>query len=142
MTTIGKNVYFNVLDNIVKNYNNTIHNSLKMKPKDVKNNNLTDYIEEFNKKNPKFKIDDRVRISKYKNILSKGYLPNWLEEIFVFSKVKNAIPWTYSINDLKGKEIKGIFYKKELQKTNQKEFRIEKVIKEKGKKLYVKWKGF
>ena len=140
--TIGKNVYFNVLDNIVKNYNNTIHNSLKMKPKDVKNNNLTDYIEEFNKKNPKFKIDDRVRISKYKNILSKGYLPNWLEEIFVFSKVKNAIPWTYSINDLKGKEIKGIFHKKELQKTNQKEFRIEKVIKEKGKKLYVKWKGF
>ena len=77
MTIIRKNVYFNVLDDIVKDYNNTIHDSIKMKPKDVKNNNLTEYIEEFNKKDPKFKIDDRVRISKYKNIFSKGYLPNW-----------------------------------------------------------------
>ena len=77
MTIIRTNVYFNVLDDIVKDYNNTIHGSIKMKPKDVKNNNLTEYIEEFNKKDPKFKIDDRVRISKYKNIFSKGYLPNW-----------------------------------------------------------------
>ena len=77
MTIIRKNVYFNVLDDIVKDYNNTIHGSIKMKAKDVKNNNLTEYIEEFNKKDPKFKIDDRVRISKYKNIFSKGYLPNW-----------------------------------------------------------------
>ena len=76
MTFIGKNVYFNVLDDIVKNYNNTIHSSIKMKPKDVKNNNLTEYIEEFNKKDHKFKIGDYVRISKYKNIFSKGYLPN------------------------------------------------------------------
>ena len=67
--------------------------------------------------------------------MSKGYLPNWSEKSFVISKVKNAIPWTYSINYLKGKEIKGIFYEKELQKTNQKEFRIEKVIKEEGKKI-------
>ena len=63
MTTIGKNVYVNVLDDIVKNYNNTIHNSIKMKPRDVKNNNLTEYIEEFNKKNLKYKIGDYVRIS-------------------------------------------------------------------------------
>ena len=77
MTIIRKNVYFNVLDDIVKDYNNTIHGSIKMKPKDVKNNNLREYIEEFNKKDPKFKIDDRVRISKYKNLFSKGYLPNW-----------------------------------------------------------------
>ena len=76
MTNIGKNVYFNDLIDIVKNYNNTIHTSIKMKPKDVKNNNLTEYIEEFNKKDPKFKIDVHVRISKYKNIFSKGYLPN------------------------------------------------------------------
>ena len=76
MNFIGKNVYFNVLDDIVKNYNNTIHSSIKMKPKDVKNNNLTEYIEEFNKKDHKFKIGDYVRISKYKNIFSKGYLPN------------------------------------------------------------------
>ena len=132
MTTIGKNLYFNVLDDIVKNYNNTIHNSIKMKPKNVKNNNLTEYIEEFNKKDPKFKIGDHVIISKYKNIFSKGYLPNWSEEIFVINKVKNTVPWTYLINDLKGEEIKGSFYEKELQKTNQQEFRIEKIIKKKG----------
>ena len=72
MTTLGKNV----LDDIVKNYNNTIHNSIKMKPKYVKNSNLTKYIEEFNKKDSKFKVGDHVRISKYKNIFSTGYLPN------------------------------------------------------------------
>ena len=71
-----------------------------MKPKDVKNNNLTEYIEEFNKKDSKFKIGDHVRISKYKNIFSKGYLPNWSEEVFVINKVKNTVPWTYSISDL------------------------------------------
>ena len=122
MTTIGKNV----LDDIVKNYNNTIHNSIKMKPKDVKNDNLIKYFEEFNKKNPKFEIGDHVRISKYKNVFSKGYLPNWSEEIFIINKVKNTVPWTYLINDLKGEEIKRIFYEKELQKTDQKEFRIGK----------------
>ena len=88
MSTIGKKVYFNVLDDIVKNYINTIHNSIKMKPKDVKNNNLTEYLEEFNKKDPKFKIDDHVRILRYKNIFSKGYLPNWSEEVFIIYKVK------------------------------------------------------
>ena len=105
MTTIGKNVYFNVLDDIVKDYNNTIHSSIKMKQKDVKNNDLTEYVEEFNKKNPKFKIGDYVRISKYKNIFSKGYLPNWSEEIFIINKVKSTVPWKYLINDLKGEEI-------------------------------------
>ena len=106
-----------------------------MKPKDVKNNNLTEYIEEFNKKDPKFKIRDYVRISKYKNIFSKGYLPKWSEEIFIINKVKNTVPWAYLINDLKEEEIKGSFYEKELQKTNQKEFRIEKITKRKGNKL-------
>ena len=110
MTYIGKNIYFNVLDDIVKNYNNTVHSSIKMKPKDVKNNNLTEYSEEFNKKDPKFKIEDYVRISKYKNIFSKGYLSNWSEEIVIINKVKNTVPWTYLINDLKGEEIKGSFY--------------------------------
>ena len=142
MIIIGKNVYFNVFDDIVTDYNNTIHSSIKMKPKDVKDNNLTEYIEEFNKKNPKFKIGDYVRISKYKNTFSKGFLPNWSEEIFIINKVKNTVPWTYFINDLKGEEIKGSFYEKELQKTNQKEFRMEKMIKKKGNKLYVKWKGY
>ena len=60
----------------------------------------------------------------------------------MIKEVKNTVPWTYGINDLNGEEIIGIFYEKELQKTNQQKFRIEKVIKRKGNKLYVKWKGY
>ena len=112
ITSIGKNVYFNVLDDIVKDYNNTIHSLIKLKPKDVKSNNLTKYIEEFNKKDPKFKAGGHVRISKYKNIFSKGYLPNWSEEIFIINIIQNTVPWTYLINDLKGEEIKRSFLKK------------------------------
>ena len=92
--------------------------------------------------NPKFKVSDHVRISKYKNIFAKGYIPNWSEEVFMIKKVKNTVPWTYIINDLNGEEIIGTFYKKELQRTSQNEFTIEKVIKKKGDKLYVKWKGY
>ena len=97
---------------------------------------------EVNDKDPKFKLGDRVRISKYKNILAKVYMPNWSEEVFVVSKNKATVPWTYVINDLNGEKIIGKFYEKELQKTNQQEFSIEKVIKRKGDKLYVKWKGY
>ena len=74
--------------------------------------------------------------------MAKEYTPNWSEEIFVVSKIKNTVPWTYAINGLNGGEIIGTFYEKELQKNNQQEFRIEKVIKRKGDKLYVKWKGY
>ena len=76
-----------------------------------------------------------------KRFFSKGYLPNWSEEIVIINKVKNTVPWTYLINDLKGEEMESSFYEKELQKTDQKEFGTEKVIKKKGNKLYVKWKG-
>ena len=95
-----------------------------------------------NKKNPKFKVGDNVRISKYENIFAKGYTPNSSEEVFVINNIKNTVPWTYAISDLNGKEITGSFYEKELQKTNKKEFRKEKVLKRKGDKLYVKWKGY
>ena len=142
MTTIGKNVYFNVLHDTVDEYNKSFHSSIKIKPKDLRDDSFTEYNEESNKKTPKFKIGDRVRISKYKNIFSKGCTPNWSEEVFVINKVQNTVPWTYLINDLNGEEIKGSFYEKELQKTDQKEFRIEKAIKKKGNKLYVKWKGY
>ena len=98
--------------------------------------------EEVNDKKPKFKFGDHVRISKYKIIFAKGYTPNWSEEIFGIKDIKNTILWTYVINDLNGEEIIGTFYKKEMQKTNQEEFRIEKVIKKKGNKLYVKWKEY
>ena len=99
-----------------------------MKPVDAKDNTYIDFEKDFNNKNPKFKIGDHVRTSKYKKFFAKGYTPNWSEEDFVIKKVKNTIPWTYVINDLNGNEIIGTFYEKELQKTNQKDFRIEKVI--------------
>ena len=114
MTTIGKNVYFNDLDDIVKKYNNTVHSSIKMKPKDVTDDSFVEYSEETNKKSPKFKVGDNVRISKYKNIFAIVYTPNWSEEVFVVDKVQNTVPWTYLINDLNGEEIKGSFYEKQL----------------------------
>ena len=110
MTAISKNVYFDVLDDIVNKYNNTVHRTIKMKPTDVTDDSYAEYNEDSNKKGPKFKVGDHVRISKYKNIFAKGYVPNWSEEIFVIKKVKNTVPWTYVINDLNGEEITGSFY--------------------------------
>ena len=89
-----------------------------------------------------FKLVIMLEYQNYKNFFANSYTPNWSEEVFVIKKVKNTVPWTYVINDLNGKEIVGTFYQNELQKTDQKEFRIEKVIKRKGNKLYVKWKGY
>ena len=138
MTSVSKNVYFDVLNDIIDKYNNTYHRTIKMKPTDVKSESSAEYNVESNEKDPKFNVDDHVRISKYKSIFAKGHAPNWSEEVFVISKIKKTVPWTYVISDLSGEEIVGTFYEKELQKTNQKEFRAEKVIKKKGNKLYVK----
>ena len=138
MTSISKIVYIDILDDIVNKYNNTY----KMKPVDVKLSIYIDGNKENNEEGPKFKVGNHVRISKYKNIFAKGYLPNWSEEAFVIKKVKNTVPWTYVISDFNGEEIVGTFYKKELQKTNRKDFIVEKVIKRKDNKLYVKWKGY
>ena len=136
MTSTSKNVYIDKLDDIVNEYNNTYHTTIKMKPIDVKDNTYINADREINNKDPKSKVGDHVRISKYKNIFAKGYTPNWSEE------VKNTVTWTYVIDDLNGEEITGTFYEKELQKTSQEEFRIEKVIRRKGDKLYVKLKGY
>ena len=138
MTSVSKNVYIDKLDDIVNEYNRTI----KMKPVDVRDDTYIDFKKEVNDKDPKVKVGDHVRISKYKNYFAKGYTTNWSEEVFVISKIENIVPWTYVINDLNGEEIIGTFYEKELQKTNQQTFRIEKVIKKKGDKLYVKWKDY
>ena len=142
MTSISKNAYINKLDDIVDEYNNAYHKIIKMKHIDVENNTYINFNKEVNNKDPIFKVGNYVRISKYKNIFAKGYMPNWSEEIIIISKIKNTVPWTYIINYLNGEEIIGTFYEKELQKTNQKEFKIEKVLKKKGDKLYVKWKGY
>ena len=142
MTSISKNVYIDKLDDIVNECNNIYHTTIKMKPIGVKDNTYINTSKKINNKDPKFKVDDRVRISKYKNIFAKVYMPNWSEEVFIIKKVKNTIPWSHVIDDLNDEEIIGTFYEKELQKTNQEEFRIEKVIKRKGNKAYVKWKGY
>ena len=142
MTSISKNVCIDKLNDIVDKYNNTYHTTIKIKPINVKDNTYINTGKEINNKDPKFKVGDCVRISKYNNIFAKGYTPNWSEEVFVIKKLKNTAPWIYVVNDLNGKEIMGTFFEKELQKTNQEEFRIEKVIKRKGDKIYVKWKGY
>ena len=121
MTAISKNVYIEVLDDIVNKYNNTVHKTIKMKPIDVTDDSFAEYNEESNKKDPKFKVGDHVRISKYKNIFAKGYVPNWSEEVFIVNEIKSTVPWTYAINDLNGEKVVRTFYEKELQKTNQKE---------------------
>ena len=141
MTSISKNVYIDKLHDIADEYNNTYQTTIKMKPISVKDNTYINIGKELNDNDPKFKVSDHVRISKYKNIFAKGYTPNWSEEIFVIKEIKNTVSWTYVINDLNDEEIIGTFYEKELQKIDQQEFRIEKVIKNKGNKLYVKWNG-
>ena len=102
MTSISKNVYIDKLDDIVDEDNNPCHRKIKMKPIDIKNNTYINIGKETNDKDPKFKVGDHERISKYKNIFAKGYTPNISEEVFAIKKVKNTVPWTYVINDLNG----------------------------------------
>ena len=92
MTSTWKHVYIDKLDDMVYKYNNTYHTKIKMKLVDAKDNTYIDYKEEVKDKNPKFKVSDHVRISKYKNIFAKAYTPNCSEEIFVIRKVKNTVP--------------------------------------------------
>ena len=114
MTAIGKNVYYDVLDDVVNKYSNTKHSTIKMKPIDVRdNNNKRVYIDE---KRSRFKVGDRVRISKFKNIFAKGYTPNWSKEIFIVDKINDTVPYTYNLKDLNDEEIIGSFYDQELQK--------------------------
>ena len=110
MTAVSKNVYIDKLDNIVNEFNNTYHGTIKMKPADVKDIAYVGTSKDINDLDPKFKVGDHVRISKCKNI-------------FVIKKVKNIVLWTYGINDFNGEETIGIFYEKELQKTNQQKFK-------------------
>ena len=107
---MSKDVYIDKLDDIVGEYNNTYHRTIKMKPVDVKDNTYIDFKKEVNDIDPKYKVGDHVRISRNKNIFAKGWTPNWSEEVFVTKKVKNTVPWTYVINDLNGEEIIGTFY--------------------------------
>ena len=104
MTATGKNVYYDVLDDVVNKYNNTKHSTIKMKPIDVGDNNKRVYIDEHNEKDRRFKVGD------------KGYTPNWSKEIFIVDKINDTVPYTYNLKDLNDEEIIGSFYDKELQK--------------------------
>ena len=117
MKATGKNVYYDVLDDVVNEYNNTKHSTIKMKPINVKIENKRVYIDEHNKKDSRFKVGDRVRISKFKNIFAKGYTPNWSKKIFIVDKINDTVPYTYNLKDLNGEEIIGTFYDRELQKS-------------------------
>ena len=126
MRATGENVYYDVLDDVVYEYNNIKHNTIKMEPKDVKSDttkssaiarNNRVYIDQHNKKSAGYNVGDRVRISKFKNIFAKGYTPNWSREIFIINKINDTVPYTYNLKDLNDEEIIGSFYDRELQKT-------------------------
>ena len=142
MTSVSKNVYIDKLDDIVNKFNNACYSTIKMKPIDVKSSTYIDSSKEINNKDHKFKIGDIVWISKYENIFSKVYTPNWSEKGFVIKKVKSMCRGHMLLMILMEKKLLETFTKKNCKKANQKEFRMEKVIKRKGDKLYVKWKGY
>ena len=110
MTATGKNVCYDVLDDVVNKYNNTKHSTIKTKPINVKDKNKRVYIDEHNEKDSRFKVGDRVRISKFKNIFAKGYTPNWSKETFIVDKINGTVPYTYNFKDLNDEEIIGSFY--------------------------------
>ena len=103
MTSISANVYIDKLENIVDKYHNTCHNTIKMKPADVKSSTYINSSKEIIDEDPKFIIGDIIKTSKYKNVFAKGNIPNWCEEVFVIKKVKNNALWTYLISNLIGK---------------------------------------
>lgn len=137
------------LDEIVKSYNETVHRTIKLKPVDVNFDNETKVKRNIIKsqynmhcKLNKFNVGDRVRISKYKSVFRKGYTPNWSTELFTIKHINHTQPVTYHIEDQRKNTILGTFYEEELQKTKYPDvYLIEKVIKKKGTKLYVKWLG-
>ena len=154
-TQFGTRKWIDIVDDLVYNYNNTYHTSIKMMPiEGSKKENETQvyknlYTNEVktNKVN-KFKVGDKVRISKYKSVFEKGYLPNWTTELFTVSKVLKTSPVTYKIKDFNDDEVTGIFYEQELVKFDKQDqdFEVEKIlktrIKNRKKEYFIKWKGY
>ena len=151
--TIQNNtIWYNIIDKLVDEYNETKHGSIKLTPVEAskkKNHGLV-YFNlygdiEASKQKPKFKIGDKVRISKFKRkVFDKGFTPNWTEEVFTVDKIQYTNPLTYKLKDLNDKEIQGSFYEPELLKAEQEVFRIDKVIRRdyKKKQALVSWKGY
>ena len=153
MFSANSTVYFDKIGELLEKYNNSYHNSIRMAPSEarkIKNSNRVFanlYSGEIYKQNikPKFRIGDRVRISKFKRkLFDKGFTPNWTEEIFIIDGILDTKPVTHRLFDLQGESVLGSFYEPELQKTSQEVFRIEKVIRRDNKRklALVKWKGY
>ena len=142
MTAISKNIYFDVLHDIVNKYNNTVHRIIKKKRIEVTDDSYVKYNEELNKKILNLKLVIMLEFRNKKTFLLKDILQIGQKKFLLLKKILKKVPWSYVSNDLNGEEIAGSFYKKELQKTSQKELRIEKGLKRKDDKLYVKWKGY
>lgn len=147
----GSYKWLQILQKIIDDYNNTKHRTIKMKPNDVNNRNEQDllntvYNQKYNiseKIKAKFKIGDFVRLSKHKKVFEKGYTPNWTTELFKVKKIQYTHPITYLLVDLDGREIYGTVYAEELQLAKYSDFYlVEKIIRRRGDKLYVKWLGF
>ena len=142
MISVSKNVYIDKLDDIVNKCNNTYHNTIKMKPIGIKSNTYISSSKEINDEDSKFKIGDIVRISKYKTFFQKAMSHIGLKKFLLLQKLKMLFPGHMFLVILNVKNLLERFTKKNCKKANQKEFRVEKVIKSKSDKLYVKWKGY
>ncbi len=155
LTAFNTNRYIDVLQIIVESYNNSFHRTIKMTPNQVSSENQEEvwhniYNKDYSfvklqKKKPKFKITDTVRISKYSNIFKKGYLPNFTQEVFIIKRVNSTTPFTYNLSDLNDEPIIGSFYEQELQHffiTKQTQYNIEKIKKHKGSFRLVSWQGY
>lgn len=147
----GSHEWMSQLQSIIDNYNSSVHRTIKMRPIDVNEKNQRNLLRTAYKQNnilnlneeTKFKVNDYVRISKFKTLFEKGYTPSWTTEIFRVTKIQPTNPTTYSLSDLNDKQIKGSFYEQELQRTQKHEiYLIEKTLKRKGNKILVKWLGF
>jgi hypothetical protein len=144
----GNYKWIDNIQDLVNKYNSTIHRTIKMRPRDVNFTNEKTLLNTvYNKIKtfplPKFKIGEKVRISKHKYLFEKGYTPNWTTEIFVIKNIKNTNPVTYILKDYQNETIQGCFYEYELLKTKQPNiYLIQKILKQKGNKVYVKWLGF
>lgn len=145
----GNYKWLNILPELIKLYNNTIHRTINVKPKDVTLQNEAEIMRRFATrivlpiKKPKFKVNDKVRISKAKHVFEKSYTPNWSTEIFTIYKVCKTTPVTYHLKDYQNEIVAGGFYEQELLKVKYPDiYLIEKVLKKRGDNLYVKWLGF
>lgn len=144
----GNYSWLTLLPEIVAKYNNTKHGTINMKPVDVTKKDekyLLKHSYNYPKKigrKRKFRVGDYVRISKHREAFSKGYTPNWSNEVFKILKVRKTNPLTYFLEDEQKNQIKGGFYKQEIQKVLYPDiYLVEKVLRRKGNKLYVKWLG-